>query len=100
MSWFFPIAQVIEGESPKKTLVDFFRNKLGLDVEPYSYFMEFKPSEDPAFAIHLYKVRIKGGTLKKGPGLMDVKWIEPSQIPKFFTNSIPYSLSQFFQNLR
>jgi hypothetical protein len=95
MSWFFPYTLIPEGKSPKQTLMQFFEDQLGLEVNVLSHIMDYVPSEDPEYVIHLYKVRTKTGLLKRGNSFFDTRWIEPRNTAKFFTVSTPYALSQY-----
>lgn len=99
MTWFFPYTLIPEGKSPKQTLMKFFEEQLSLEINVLSHIMDYIPSEDPSYVIHLYKVRTKSGLLKKGNAFFDIRWIEPTNTPKFFTTSTPFALSEYLSRI-
>ncbi|GEM_PF-6056419 len=93
--WFFPMVKLDEGVSPKKEIKEYFKEKFNLDVDITGDVIKFEPSYDPETIIYIYPLKISGGFLKSSGDFEIVKWINPKEVPKYFSARLTYNISKF-----
>ena len=99
LTWTFPDEIVGENESPRVKVKEAFKKKTGLTVRIKKFLFTSVPPENYKITDYYYWVEYVSGSLKSGGDIAELKWVRPSELPKYFTTSIDYKVVEFLKSL-
>lgn len=97
LTWCFPYAMLSENESPRAKVIELFEKETGIKVKIKKFLFTAVPSENYKVTDYYYWVEYVAGSLKSGENFSELKWVKPSELPKYFTTTIEYKVMEFLK---
>ncbi len=99
LSWCFPGGRAKYGEELKEALKREIKKKTGLEVQSLgAVFAKTYPEKKEFLSIY-YLCEAVGGKEKAGEKFVEVKWVNPEELEKYFTTSFHPELKEYINNL-
>lgn len=99
MDWFFPFAELKEGESPRIMVKKLFVDEFGMDITVGQMLLKHTPSENPKIEQYFYEIKPKYHAVVLGNTFSQYSWIKPMQVLKYFTTSLSSELKDYLTSL-
>jgi ADP-ribose pyrophosphatase YjhB (NUDIX family) len=99
LSWSFPGGRPTYEESLEKSLIKEIKIKTGIKVKVKDIILARVPKENKQFLLLYYLCETNQTKIKAGEKFVEVKWIKPSDVKKYFTTSIHPKLLKFLKAL-
>ena len=98
-SWVFPGTKPSYEHDLEVYLKEGIKSKTGLDIEiKKTVFAKTYPEKREFLSVYYY-CEVTGGKEKAGDTLVDVKWVKPTEVKKFFTTSLHPKVFDFLKTL-
>lgn len=99
LTWSFPGGRPNYGEELEDALKREIINKTGLNVKILDIiFAKIYPEKKEFLSIY-YKCKVTGGKEKPGDGFVEIKWVKPEEIERYFTTSFHPKLKEYILGL-
>jgi len=99
LSWSFPGGRPTYGKSLEASLVKEIKIKTGVKVKVRTIILARIPKENKQFLLLYYLCETNQTKIKAGEKFVEVKWIKPREIQKYFKTSIHPQLLKFLKVL-
>jgi ADP-ribose pyrophosphatase YjhB (NUDIX family) len=99
LSWSFPGGRPTYGKSLEASLVKEIKIKTGVKVKVRTIILARIPKENKQFLLLYYLCETNQTKIKAGEKFVEVKWIKPREIQKYFKTSIHPQLLNFLKVL-
>jgi hypothetical protein len=99
MDWFFPFAELKEGESPRVCIKKLFMDELGINATVGQLLLRHVPSENPKIEQLFYEIKPNRNLVILGKEFSLSSWIKPNQVLKFFTTTLSSELMDYLRSL-
>ena len=100
LGWCFPGGIPNYDEELEEALKKEIKNKTGLDVESLgAVFAKIYPEKKEFLSIY-YLCETLGGEEKAGEKFVELKWVNPEELEKYFTTSFHPKLKEYIINLK
>jgi len=99
LSWSFPGGRPTYGKSLEDSLVKEIKIKTGVKVKVRTIILARIPKENKQFLLLYYLCETNQTKIKAGEKFVEVKWIKPKEIQKYFKTSIHPQLLKFLKVL-
>ncbi len=99
LSWCFPGGRPCYKEDLEKCLKHEIKIKTGLSVKVKNVVFAKTYPEKREFLSIYYLCEIAGGKEKAGEKFIEIKWIRPTEVKKYFTTSLHPKLFNFLKTL-
>jgi 8-oxo-dGTP diphosphatase len=100
LSWCFPGGRPEYDEEVEDELKKEIKKKTGLRVESLgAVFAKTYPEKRKFLSIY-YLCEVMGGKEKAGEDLVELKWVKPEELEKYFTTSFHPKLKEYIMNLK
>jgi len=99
LSWSFPGGRPTYGKSLEDSLVKEIKIKTGVKVKVRTIILARIPKENKQFLLLYYLCETNQTKIKTGEKFVEVKWVKPKEIQKYFKTSIHPQLSEFLKAL-
>jgi ADP-ribose pyrophosphatase YjhB (NUDIX family) len=99
LTWCFPGGRAVHGEDVDKSLKRIVREKTGYSVKNLgTFFSKSYPEKKDLIGIYFLTQVFEG---KENPGgdIIELKWIHPKELKKYFTTFYHKKLEEFLLNL-
>jgi ADP-ribose pyrophosphatase YjhB (NUDIX family) len=97
--WEFPGGKALHEEDIDKTLKRHTKAKTGYKVKNLgTFFSETSPEQNDLIIIY-FLTQVFEGKEKPGNDLVELKWVHPKELKKYFTTSYHKKLDEFLNNL-
>ena len=100
LTWAFPGGKATTDEELEVTLKRKIKNKTGLTVESLGAIFSKTYPEKRDFLATYYLCEVTNGKEKPQDDLIELKWINPEELEKYFTRSFHPSLKEYILNLK
>jgi len=100
LSWGFPGGRPTYNEELEEGLKREIKRKTGLEVESLGVIFAKTYPEKREFLTFYYLCKIVGGKAKAGEKFVEVKWVNPEELEKYFTTSFHPKLKEYIMNLK
>ena len=99
MTWFFPGPDLEHGEDLDKTLKKDLKEKTGYDIKNLgAVFSKTYPERKELLAVY-FLCEVFNGKEKMGKGIVELKWVKPEELGKYFTTSFHPRLKEYLMNI-
>jgi 8-oxo-dGTP diphosphatase len=99
LTWYFPGGKLQKGEDIDKALKRNIKEKTGYDIKNLgAFFSKTYPEKEDLLAVY-FLTRVFEGKEKPGDDLVELKWINPKELDKYFTTSYHKKLKEFIEEL-
>lgn len=99
LTWCFPGGKLQKGEDIDKALKRNIKEKTGYDIKNLgAFFSKTYPEKEDLLAVY-FLTRVFEGKEKPGDDLVELKWINPKELDKYFTTSYHKKLKEFIEEL-
>jgi len=99
LSWCFPGGRPAYEKDLESYLKHEIKIKTGLDVEVKNVVFAKTYPEKREFLSIYYHCEVIGGKEKAGEKFVEIKWVKPTEVEKYFTTSIHPKLSDYLKTL-
>lgn len=99
LSWCFPGGRPAYGNNLESYLKHEINIKTGLDVKVKKVIFAKTYSEKREFLSIYYYCEKSGGEDKAGEKFVELKWVKPSYVSKYFTTSLHPKLLRYLESL-
>src|SRR3989338_2000466 len=100
LGWCFPGGRPQYNEELEKGLKREIKKKTGLNVESLgAVFAKTYPEKREFLSIY-YLCEVVGGKEKAGEKFIEIKWVKPEELKKYFTTSFHPKLKEYTMNLK
>ena len=100
LTWCFPGGRPNYNEELEEALKRQIKRKTGLNVESLgAVFAKIYP-EKPEFLTIYYLCEVIEGKEKAAEKLVEIKWVKPEEVERYFTTSFHPKLKEYILNLR
>ncbi|MFH1787252.1 MAG: NUDIX domain-containing protein [archaeon] len=97
--WCFPGARLKQKDDLDKKLKEKIKEQTGYKVKNLGSIFARIPKEEPHTFIVYFLCEIFAGEEKPQNGLTELKWINPTEANKYFTENMNTRLKEYFLNL-
>jgi len=98
--WAFPGGRPKYGEEIEDTLKRKIELKTGLKVENLGSIFSRTHKENPGFLLIYHLCEVVGGKEKPGDDIVELKWVKPEELERYFTTSFHPHLKEYIMNLK
>jgi hypothetical protein len=95
MQWTFPYIMLKDEESPRVAIKKLFEGEFKINVDVGKFMFKESPSENPKIEMYFYELKHKLGNVINSKNFSEFSWIMPTQIIKYFTNSVSRELLDY-----
>lgn len=99
LSWSFPGGRPEYDEELEDGLKREIKKKTGLNVESLGAVFARAVPEKKEFLIIYYLCEVIDGEEKAGEKFVELKWVEPEEVEKYFTTSFHSELKEYIMNI-
>ena len=100
LTWCFPGGRLHHGEDLDKKLKQRIKDKTGYDVKNLgAIFSKVYPEKPDLMAVY-FLCEVFGGEEKIGDDIVELKWVVPDELEKYFTTSFHSRLKEYIMNLK
>ena len=100
LTWAFPGGRLKYNEDIEKALKERIKEKTSLKVENLgSVFTKIYPEKKEFLSIY-FLCEVMGGKEKAGKDFVELKWVKPEEVEKYFTTSFHPHLKEYILNLK
>lgn len=100
LTWFFPGPSANYDEDIDKTLKKDIKEKTGYDIKNLgTIFAKTYPERRELLAVY-FLCEVFGGKEKMGKDIIELKWVKPEELEKYFTTSFHPRLKEYIMNLK
>lgn len=100
LTWVFPGGRPSHGEELESTIKKKIKEETGLKVETLgAVFAKTYPEKKEMLSIY-YLCESTGGKEKPSGDLIELKWVKPEELQKYFTTSFHPKLKEYIMNLK
>ena len=101
LSWVFPGGRPGYSKDLEHHLAEEIKEKTGLGVEVKNViFAKTYPEKREFLSVYYYcECEIVGGEEKLGSGLVELKWVKPSEVENYFTTSLHPKILEYLKTL-
>ena len=100
LTWCFPGGFLNHKEDLDKTLKKRIKETTGYEVKNLgTIFSKTYPEKKEFLAIY-FLCEVFGGKEKAGNGIVELKWVSPEELEKYFTTSFHSRLKEYIMNLK
>jgi ADP-ribose pyrophosphatase YjhB (NUDIX family) len=99
LSWSFPGGRPTYGKSLEASLVKEIKIKTGVKVKVRTIILARIPKENKQFLLLYYLCETNQTKIKAGEKFVEVKWVKPKDVRKYFKTSIHPQLLKFLKVL-
>lgn len=100
LKWAFPGGRVEHGEKLEDGMKREIKEETGYDVEILGSVFARIPPEKKDLVLIYYLCEVVSGVEKAGDDALELKWVEPEELRKYFTTSFEPVLEEYITNLR
>jgi len=100
LEWCFPGGRPKYDEDLEDGLKREIKKKTGLEVESLGAVFARIPDEKKEFLLIYYLCEVVGGKEKAGEKFIEIKWVSPEELEKYFTTSFHPKLKEYIMNLK
>lgn len=100
LTWVFPGGKAEFGEELERTLKKKIKEKTGLKVESLGNIFTRTFPEKKDFLLVYYLCEGVDGKEKPRDEIVELKWVKPEELEKYFTTSFHASLKEYIMNLK
>jgi len=100
LTWSFPGGRPNYNEELEDALKREIKEKTGLEVESLGAVFAKTYPEKREFLTIYYLCEVVGGKEKAGEKFVEIKWVNPEEIEKYFTTSFHPKLKEYIMNLK
>ncbi len=100
LSWCFPGGRPEYNEELEEGLKREIKKKTGLDVESLRIIFAKTYPEKKEFLTIYFLCEVVGGKEKASEKFVELKWVKPEEIEKYFTTSFHPKLKEYILNLK
>ena len=100
LSWCFPGGRPSYKEDLEFYLKHEIKKKTGLDINAKKVVFAKTYPEKREFLSIYYLCDVRGGKEKAGEDLVELKWVKPAEVKKYFTTSLHPKLLKYLKTLR
>lgn len=99
LSWVFPGVYPSYAHDLEQSLKEGIKAKTGLDIDIKKVvFAKTYPENREVLSVYYY-CEVSAGKEKAADPLMDVKWVKPTEVKKYFTTSLHPKVFDFLKTL-
>ncbi len=99
LTWCFPGGELSPGEEIDSTLKKKIKQKTGYNIKNLgTFFSKTYPEKEDLLAVY-FLTQVFEGEEKPGDSFIELKWVEPKELEKYFTISFHKKLKQFLLDL-
>lgn len=99
LTWSFPGGRIYPGEEIDEALKRNIKRKTGYKIKNLGAFFSRTYPENPELMSVFFLTRIFEGEEKPGDDLVELKWVNPKDLDKYFTTSYHRKLKEFIEEL-
>ncbi len=99
-TWCFPGGRPDYNEELEEALKKEIKKKTGLKVESLGAVFAKNYPEKREFLSIYYLCEVVGGKEKAGEKFIEIKWVDPEELEKYFTTSFHPKLKEYITNLK
>jgi len=100
LSWTFPGGRPAYKKELEEYLKDEIKKKTGLKINVKQFIFARIPKENKRFLLIYFYCEVVGGKEKASEKFVEIKWIKPLEVEKYFTTSLHPALSKFLRVLK
>ena len=100
LKWCFPSCRPTYHETIDQTLKRRVKEKTGMKIENLGPVYSRILDENDNFLLIYYLCESIGGKEKAGDDLVELKWVKPQDLGKYFTTSFDKKLKEYIMNLK
>jgi len=97
LRWSFPGGRPTYDRPLEESLKDEIKKKTNLDVEVKKLIFARIPEEKKEFLFLYFYCEAVGGKEKAGEKFVEIKWVKPTELKKYFTTSLHPELMGFLK---
>jgi len=99
LSWVFPGGILKPGDEVDKTLKKHVKEETGYDIKNLgAIFSKIYTEKQDLLAVY-FLTQVFAGQEKPGGSLVELKWVSPKELEKYFTTSFNKKLKQYLMDL-
>jgi ADP-ribose pyrophosphatase YjhB (NUDIX family) len=99
LKWCFPGGKLSPGDEIDKTLKKKIKEKTGYTIKNLgTFFSKTYPEKENLLSVY-FLTQIFNGNEKPGGDIVELKWIKPEELNKYFTTSLHKKLKEFLIEL-
>jgi len=99
LTWQFPEGRLRKGDNIDEILKVKVKEKTGLEIENLgAVFSKVFPEKEDLLAIY-YLCEVVGGKEKPANDFVELKWVKPKELEKYFRTSFHPHLKEYLSNL-
>ncbi len=99
LSWCFPGGELLIGEEIDTALKKKIKQKTGYDIKNLgAFFSKTYPEKLNLLAVY-FLTQVFKGKEKPGEDIIELKWVNPKELEKYFTTSFHKKLKEFLIDL-
>ena len=99
LTWCFPGGRLNLGEDLDEALKRNIKEKTGYDIKNLGAFFSRTYPEDPELLTVSFLTKVFEGEEKPGDDLVELKWVDPKELDKYFTTTYHKKLKEFIEEL-
>ncbi|RLG11715.1 hypothetical protein DRN73_04610 [Candidatus Pacearchaeota archaeon] len=100
LTWCFPGGKACQNKELEQCLKQKIKEKTGYQTENLGcIFSKIYPEKKDLLAIY-YLCEIAEGEEKPGDDFLELKWVSPEELEKYFTTSFHSNLKEYIMNLK
>ncbi|HRZ85749.1 MAG TPA: NUDIX hydrolase [Candidatus Paceibacterota bacterium] len=100
LTWCFPGGKVKYDENLEETLKKEIKKKTGLTIESLGTIFARIHPENKEFISIFYLCEVINGEEKASDTIKEIKWVDPTEIEKYFKTSYHPKLKEYIENLK
>jgi ADP-ribose pyrophosphatase YjhB (NUDIX family) len=100
LTWAFPGGRANQEEELEDTLKKKVENETGLKIENLGTIFAKTYPENRKFLAIYYLCEVIGGKENPKDDLIELKWVNPEELEKYFTTSFHSNLKEYILNLK
>ncbi|MEX0920809.1 MAG: NUDIX domain-containing protein [Candidatus Pacearchaeota archaeon] len=100
LTWSFPGGKLTLGRDVEKALKDKIKRKTGLSIENLGSIYSRTPPEKKDLLLIYFLCEVVKGNEKAGDDFLELKWVRPEELEKYFTTSFHPHMKEYILNLK
>jgi ADP-ribose pyrophosphatase YjhB (NUDIX family) len=99
LTWCFPGGRLHKGEDIDRALKRSIKEKTGYIIKNLGAFFSKTYPENPELVSICFLTKVFEGIEKPGGDLVELRWVDPKDLGKYFTTSYHKKLKEFIEEL-
>ena len=100
LTWCFPGGKLNHNQTAEQTLKQKIKQKTGMKVEDLGPVFSRIFPEEKNFLLIYHLCEVISGKEKPGKNIVELKWVNPEELQKYFTTSFDPRLKEYIMNLK